>query len=66
VVTARAAGGPVSVDSDEEFAEDPLTTKEGWRRFVERQASPPVLHDAATLARLSAGEREQYDEARRD
>ena len=47
-------------------ADEPLTTKEGWRRFVERQPRQLVLPDAATLASLSVGDREQHDEARRD
>lgn len=46
--------------------EDPLTTKEGWRRFVGRQPSPPVLLDAPALARLPPREREDYDQVRRD
>jgi hypothetical protein len=49
---------------EDEVADEPLTTKEGWRRFVERQPAPPALHDAATLQRLSAEERAVYDEAR--
>jgi hypothetical protein len=47
-------------------ADDPLTTKEGWRRFVDRQPHPPALHAAAELAQMSAGERADYDEARRN
>ena len=45
--------------------DNPLTTKEGWRRFVDHQSQPPGLHAAAELARLSPGERADYDEARR-
>ena len=37
--------------------DNPLTTKEGWRRFVDHQSQPPGLHAAAELARLSRGER---------
>ena len=51
---------------DDAVAEESLTTKEGWRRFVERQPRQFVRHDAATLARLSAAGREEYDKARRD
>jgi hypothetical protein len=47
-------------------ADDPLTTKEGWRRFVDRQPHPPALGAAAELAQMSAGERADYDEARRN
>ena len=32
---------PAHVDAD-----DPLTTKEGWRRFVDHQPEPPALHAA--------------------
>ena len=45
--------------------DDPLTTKEGWRRFVDHQSQPPGLYAAAELARLSPGERAAYDEGRR-
>jgi hypothetical protein len=40
---------------------EPLTTKEGWRRFVEDTPNPPELLDPAAL---SAAERETYDDAR--
>ena len=46
-------------------ADEPLTTKEGWRRFVDHQPHPPVLLDAVALATLSAGGPSDYDEARR-
>ncbi|CCG02447.1 TniB family NTP-binding protein [Blastococcus saxobsidens] len=46
--------------------EDPLTTKEGWRRFVDRQPSPPALLETAALAGLPPRQREAYDQARRD
>ena len=44
----------------------PLTTKEGWRRFVDHQPHPPALHAAAERAQMSVGERADYDEARRN
>jgi DNA transposition AAA+ family ATPase len=47
-------------------ADDPLTTKEGWRRFAEHQPRPPELLSAAELERLPAGARGEYDEARKD
>jgi AAA domain len=57
---------PVAGVSDVEAAADePLTTKEGWRRFVDHQPQPPALLDAAALATLSPGDRSDYDEARR-
>ena len=49
----------------EEVVEEPLTTKEGWRRFVDRQPAPPALLNSAALARLSPCERDGYGEARR-
>src|ERR1700687_3689779 len=58
---------PVAGVSDvEAVADEPLTTKEGWRRFVDHQPDPPVLLDAAALARLSPPDRGRYDEARRE
>jgi Bacterial TniB protein len=53
-------------DPDAEVPDESLTTKGGWRRFVDRQPRQLVLADAATLSRLSAAGREEYDEARRD
>lgn len=47
-------------------ADDPLTTKEGWRRFADHQPQPPELLDDAALEALAAGERAGYDEARKD
>jgi DNA transposition AAA+ family ATPase len=67
-VVNTAAGGDESADGGPILgagAYDPLTTKEGWRRFVDRQPQPLALHDTATLAALSADQRERYDEARR-
>jgi len=45
-------------------AEEPLTTKEGWRRFADRQTAMPELPGAAVLAAMTAREREEHDEAR--
>lgn len=47
-------------------ADQPLTTKEGWRRFVERQPSVPDQHDPATVELLTTSQRVNYDEARRE
>jgi AAA domain len=63
VLPVPAAGEP---DSDEPAADNPLTTKEGWRRFVDTEPSPPVLLDATALASLDAAQRAGYDEARID
>ena len=43
----------------------PLTTKEGWRRFVDRRPHPPGLLGAAGLAKLSERDRAAYDDGRR-
>src|SRR5437762_1107058 len=52
--------------TDEALTTDkPLTTKEGWRRFVERPPAIPDPHDPATVELLTAAERDAYDEARR-
>lgn len=47
-------------------ADDPLTTKEGWRRFTEHQPQPPELLAEAELGALTAAGRADYDEARKD
>ena len=65
---SRVADRGSCSDADTEHnvgGDDPLTTKEGWRRFVDHQSQPPGLHAAAELARLSPGERAAYDEGRR-
>ena len=49
----------------EAIADEPLTTKEGWRRFVDRQPHPPVLLSAARLAKLCERDRAAYDDGRR-
>jgi hypothetical protein len=49
----------------ESGADEPLTTKEGWRRFVDRQPTAPDLHNPATVELLSRAERDDYDEDRR-
>ena len=46
-------------------ADEPLTTKEGWRRFADRQTVMPELPAAAALAAMPVREREEHDEARR-
>ena len=53
------------ITDDEAIADEPLTTKEGWQRFVDRQPHPPVLLGAARLAKLSERDRAAYDEGRR-
>ncbi|MEU0485213.1 hypothetical protein ABZ260_39295 [Streptosporangium sp. NPDC006013] len=56
---ADGGGGQVPPDA-------PLTTKEGWRHFVDYQPTPPVLLAADELLALSRRERAAYDEGRRD
>jgi hypothetical protein len=48
----------------EPAVENPLTTKEGWRRFVDKEPDPPALLSDAALAGLSAAQRVGYDETR--
>ena len=55
-MVSPAGPGPMS-------AEEPLTTKEGWRRFADRQTAMPELPGAVVLARMTAREREEHDEA---
>jgi Cdc6-like AAA superfamily ATPase len=53
--------------ADEEVgADNPLTTKEGWRRFVDKQPDPPTLLSDGALAGLDAQSRAGYGEARID
>src|ERR1035437_3651907 len=47
-------------------ADNPLTTKEGWRRFVDHQAHPPTLLTAMQWAAMAGHERAAHDESRRD
>ena len=64
--TPRRSGGEhAGITAVEAIAEEPLTTKEGWRRFVDRQPHPPVLLGAARLAKLSECDRAAYDDGRR-
>lgn len=53
------AGGEAGLDN-------PLTTKEGWRRFVDKEPNPPALLSDAALAGLSTAQRIGYDETRID
>lgn len=55
----------VTRPADDAWIGEPLTTKEGWRRFVDRAPAPVEMLDSATLGRLSADQRVAYDEARR-
>ena len=46
--------------------DDPLTTKEGWRRFVDHHPQPPDALSSQQLATLSENDRVAHDHARRD
>jgi hypothetical protein len=52
-------------DAEDAAADEPLTTKEGWRRFVDRQPTAPDLHNPATVELLTPSDRDAYEEARR-
>jgi hypothetical protein len=67
-MTSTVDTAPLATDLNEAVIgpDDPLTTKEGWRRFVDHQPSPPELYSAATLQGLSPRDRAGYEEARRD
>lgn len=49
----------------ESGADEPLTTKEGWRRFVDRQPVAPGAHNPATLDLLTDEQQDLVEEARR-
>lgn len=60
------AGEPRDDDADggEAGLDNPLTTKEGWRRFVDKESTAPALLSGEALAGLGAAQRVGYDEAR--
>ena len=53
-------------DDGELPADEPLTTKEGWRRFVDYHPDPPTQLDLVAVMALSRPERAALDDARRD
>lgn len=55
-----------AADPDGFEAEEALTTKEGWARFVDYQPEPPALPGAAELLALTRRGRVAHDDARRD
>ena len=66
-MTATLPGLAAGEQADEHLAGDnPLTSKEGWRRFVDKEPAPPALLPAAALAGLDTAQRAGYDEARID
>ncbi|MFD9725540.1 TniB family NTP-binding protein [Streptomyces sp. NPDC059072] len=57
---------PVKEETQQEPPPDsPLTTKEGWRRFVEHEPIPPALLSADERAALSERQRMRMDDLRR-
>lgn len=53
-------------DDDVITPDDPPTTKEGWRRFVDYQPEPPPTLGAEQLLALGQPQRAAHDEGRRD
>lgn len=67
--TGVPAEAPVGVGAEVETVlppDEPLTTKEGWRRFVDAQTEPPADLTPAQVLALSPRARADHDEARRD
>jgi hypothetical protein len=65
VLTTTLPRQPTGEPADSEPAvENPLTSKEGWRRFVDKEPDPPALLSDAALAGPSAAQRVGYDETR--
>jgi hypothetical protein len=54
-----------AIGSAQMAADEPLTTKDGWRRFADRQMAMPELPSVEALAGMSQREREEHDDARR-
>ncbi|WP_019871540.1 TniB family NTP-binding protein [Salinispora oceanensis] len=55
-----------AADDDAITPEEPPTTKEGWRRFVDYQPEPPAALSAEQLLALTRSQRAVHDEARRE
>lgn len=53
-------------DADSLPADEPLTTKEGWRRFVDYQPEPPAPLDPVAAKTLSRPHRAAAEDVRRD
>ncbi|MFH8349673.1 TniB family NTP-binding protein [Streptomyces sp. NPDC018045] len=51
---------------EQALPDSPLTTKEGWRRYVEHETVPPKLLPAAERAALSGQQRAAADDRRRE
>jgi TniB protein len=57
---------PQKKSSEQAPPDSPLTTKEGWRRYVEHETIPPKLLAAAERAELTGRERARADDSRRE
>lgn len=66
MVSKRGSNGVADEPAEESGADEPLTTKEGWRRFVDRQPEVPDLHSPASVELLSPAQRDAYDDQRRN
>ncbi|NEC06971.1 ATP-binding protein [Streptomyces sp. SID7909] len=64
--SSRTSFIPQQARGQEPPPDSPLTTKEGWRRFVEHEAPPPALLTAAQRTTLSRQEKLHDDEQRRN
>ncbi len=53
-----------SSDLDDTPSDEPLTTKEGWRRWVDTQPCPPDMLAHRDWQQLGAADRELYTDAR--
>ncbi|MER8086954.1 TniB family NTP-binding protein [Streptomyces sp. NPDC094048] len=63
---SRTSFVPQQTPEQELPPDSPLTTKEGWRRFVEHESSPPELLTAMQRAALSSKENLRDNELRRN
>jgi len=55
---------PAGDDQQPLTPDDPLTSKEGWRRFVDHHLDPPTPVTAADLLAMPARARAEHDDAR--
>ncbi|MGQ0841329.1 AAA family ATPase [Actinokineospora sp.] len=63
-MSSRASAS--DTDADGLVPDEPLTTKEGWRRFVDHHPHPPEIPDVAALPALPARQRTELEDTRRD
>ncbi|MGK5545486.1 TniB family NTP-binding protein [Streptomyces sp. URMC 127] len=65
-MSTPATATPQPESGEQAPPDSPLTTKEGWRRYVEHESVPPKLLTAAERAALTGRERARADEVRRE